>query len=59
MAAPKSPTSLNTSRNIALAKGTDRSKFANPEMRGMEDQPGDDSAPLARPSVSTSGPKPL
>lgn len=33
--AAKSPTSLNTSRNRAIAIGTDGAKFAEPDMSGF------------------------
>jgi len=33
--AAKSPTTLNTSRNRALAIGTESSKFAEPDMSGF------------------------
>lgn len=57
--AAKSPTSLNTSRNIALRKGTLSGGFADPEMKGFPPMKGDDNKPLNRPDPSPNGPDPL
>ncbi len=50
MAGPKSPTNLNTSRNIALEKGVTPASLVQPDLEGFKPMAGDDPGQAAKPS---------